>query len=225
MAAVIVEDFGDLLTDLAEKVGETTQNSEDARKRKLNSAYYSIANKRPWWWLEGTSTDTTTTALSYTLPTLFRMFHPRNPVKINTSWYTLIPYSRLQLHNGTSSIVSLPFVRSKKYAYIYGSSIFFVQDSMTAAQTITYYYYKRITPLDATSDEPLMPVEFREMVSLYAAGMHLVAQGGPDALEGERYLELFDTYMKDMESEDDNRRKFGVLRRALEPEESAIYNS
>lgn len=225
MAAIEISTFNDLLLDLAEKVGETSLNNEDARKRKINSAYKFIANKQPWWWLEATSSDTTTTALSYTLPTLFRMFHPRNPVKINTSWYTLIPFSQMQLHDGASSIVTLPFVRSRKYAYIYGSSIFFVQDSMTAAQTITYYYYKRITSLDATSDEPLMPTEFREMISLYAAGMHLIAQGGPDAVEGERYIEMFDIYMKDMEQEDDNRRKFGILRRALDPEEATIYNS
>lgn len=225
MTAITISTFNDMLLDLAEKVGETSLNTEDARKRKINSAYYFIANKRPWWWLEATSTATTTTALNYSLPADFRIFFPRNPVKIDTTRYTLIPYSRLQLHDGTSSIVTLPFVRSKKYAYIYGSSIYFVQDSMTASQTITYYYYKKITALDDTADEPLMPVEFREMISLYAAGMHLVAQGGPDAIEGERYLELFDTYMKDMEMEDDNRRKFGVLRRALDPEESAIFDS
>lgn len=210
---------------MAEKVGETTQNTADNRKRKINSAYYFVANKRNWWWLESSSTDTTTTALSYTLPTTFRAFFQRNPVKIGDDWRTLIPFENLQLHDGTASVVQLPFTRSKRFAYIYGSSIYFVQDSMEASQTITYYFYRKITALDTTSDEPLMPVEFREMISLYAAGMYLKAQGGPEAAEGLEYLDLFDTYMRDMEMEDDNRRRSGIKRRSQDPEESAIFTT
>lgn len=223
MAAVQIETFGDLLTDMAEKVGETTQDSSDNRKRKLNSAYFFIANKRNWWWLETSSTDTTTTALSYTLPTYFVSFHPRNPVKIGSDWRTLVPFMDSQIYDGTSSVVSLPQVLSKRKAYIYGSSIYFVQDSMTAGLTITYYYYRKPLGLDELSDTPLIPIEFREMVSLYAAGMYLKSQGGRESIEGNDYLELFDTYLKDMEMQDDNRRKSGIKRRALDPEEAAIY--
>jgi len=93
---------------------------------------------------------------------------------------------------------------------------------MTAAQTVTFYYYKEITALDLTTNEPLMPVSFREIISLYAAGMHLKSQGGKESVEGNDYLQLFDTYLRDMESEDDNRRSYGVKRRALEPEEAAV---
>lgn len=223
MAAVAITTFGDSLSDLAEKLGETAQNTDDNRKRKINSAYQFIANEDLWWWLETSSTDTTTTALSYTLPTTFRAFHPKNPVKIGTNWRTMIPFEDLQLYDGTTSTVTLPFVRGKRYAYIYGSSIYFVQSSMDASQTITYYYYKSVTLLDATSDEPLMPVSFREMISLYAAGMHLKAQGGPDAAEGLEYLELFDSYMEKMKNEQSNRRRMGILRRALDPEEAMVY--
>lgn len=223
MTAITITTFGDLLTDLAEKVGETTQNTSDDRKRKINNAYFFISNKRAWWWREASDTATTTTALSYTLPSNFGYFHPKNPVKIDTSWRTLVPFADLQLHDGTDLVVAPPFLRSQKFAYIYGTSIFFIQESMAASQTITYYYYKRVTPLDVVADEPIIPLEFREMISLYAAGMHLVAQGGPDAIEGERYLELFDTYMKDMEADDDNRREMGIKRRALDPEEASVY--
>ena len=224
MTAVTVEDFGDILTDFAEKVGETTQNVSDDRKRKINNAYFFISNKRNWWWREATSTDTTTTALSYTLPTTFAYFHPKNPVKIGTSWRTLVPFSSLQEHDGTDLVVAPPYLRSNRYAYIYGTSIYFIQEAMSASQTITYYFYKRVTPLDALSDEPIIPYEFREIISIYAAGMHLIAQGGSDATEGERYIEIFDTYMKDMEKDDDNRREFGIRRRALDPEEASIYH-
>lgn len=224
MAAVAVTTFNDLLADLAEKLGETTTNSDDNRKRKLNNAYQFIANRDLWWWLEYSSTDTTTTALYYTLPTSFRAFHPLNPVKIGSDWRVMIPFTDLQLHNGSSAVVSLPSVSNKKRAYIYGSSIYFVQDSMTAGQTITYYYYRNVTLLDGNSDEPLMPVAFREMISLYAAGMHLKAQGGPDAAEGLEYLELFDSYMQQMTQEQDNRRTMGIMRRAKDPEEMLIWD-
>lgn len=225
MTAITITTFNDLLTDLAEKVGETTINSENARKRKINSAYQFIANKELWWWLETSSTDTTTTATSYTLPTTFRAFHPRNPVKIGSAWRNLVPFENLQIYDGTTSVVNLPMLVSNRSAYIYGSSIYFIQDSMSAGQTITYYYYKSITALDATSDEPLMPVAYREMISLYAAGMHLQSQGGVEAEEGKTYLELFDTYLQDMRTEQDNRRTMGIKRRSLDPEEASVFGN
>lgn len=226
MTAVVVSSFSDLLLDMAEKVGETAQNTSDDRKRKINSAYYFISNKRAWWWREASdASTTTTTALSYTLPTNFAYFHPKNPVKIGTAWRTIVPFADLQLHDGTDLVVAPPFLRSQRYAYIYGSSIYFVQGSMDASQTITYYYYKVVTSLDELTDVPLMPVEFRELISLYAAGMHLLAQGGSDAAEGKSYLELFNEYLKTMELEDDNRREMGVKRRSLDPEEASVFNS
>lgn len=221
MAAVQIQTFGDLLIDLAEKIGQTSTDTSDNRKRKINSAYRFIANKRNWWWLEDSDTATTTTALSYTLPSDFRFFHPLNPVKINNDWRTLIKFEELQLYQGSTGVVHLPGTLSKNKAYIYGSSIYFVQASMVAGQTITYYYYKSVTGLDTNSDEPLIPLDFREMISLYAAGMHLKTQGGKESVEGNDYLQLFDTYLKDMEKEDDMRREFGIKRRAKDPEEMA----
>lgn len=226
MTAVTVSSFSDLLLDMAEKVGETAQNIADDRKRKLNSSYYFISNKRNWWWRETSDATTpTTTALSYTLPTNFAYFHPKNPVKIGDAWRTIVPFADLQLHTGTDLIVAPSFVSSNRYAYIYGTSIYFVQESMVAGQTITYYYYKTVTALDGLTDVPLMPVEFRELISLYAAGMHLLAQGGSDAAEGKSYLELFNEYLKTMELEDDNRREMGVKRRVLDPEEASVFVS
>lgn len=224
MTAIQIQTFSDLLADLSEKVGETTANTSNERKRKLNSAYQFIGNKRPWWWLETASTTTSTTELSYALPTDFKAFHPRNPVKVGTSWRNIIPFSSKQIWDGTTGVVQLPQYSNKNVAYVYGSTIYFVQSSMTAGQTITMYYYKRITALDADSDEPFMPDEFREMISLYAAGMLLKSQGGKESVEGNDYLQLFDVYLKDMEKEDDNRRKYGVKRRALDPEEAAVFS-
>ena len=225
MSAITVDTFGSLLTDLAEKLGETTQNTENNRKRKLNSAYFYIANKDLWWWTEGSDTDTTTTALSYTLPTDFRAYHPKNPLKVGDDWRILVPFKDLQLWDGTNTVVSLSQLKSKKRAYIYGGKVYFIQSTMTADQTITHYYYKRITTLDETTDEPLMPVEYREMISLYAAGMYLKAQGGKESVEGNDYLELFDSYLNDMNQEQQFKREFGIKRRALDPEEANIFES
>ena len=225
MAAITITTFSDLLTDLSEKVGETTADTSNNRKRKINNAYYFIANKRLWWWLEATSTDTTTTSLSYSLPTDFRAFHPKNPVKIGNTWRQIVPFMHKQLWDGTTSVVTLPQITKQKKAYIYGTKIYFIQDSMDAGDTITYYYYKKVTALDDTSDEPLIPVEFREMISLYAAGMHLKTQGGRESVEGNDYLELFDVYLKDMETEDDNRRTMGIKRRMRDPEEAAVWEN
>ena len=225
MTAIAITTFNDLLTDLAEKVGETTINSEDARKRKINSAYQFIANKELWWWLETSSTATTTTATDYALPSGFRAFHPKNPLKIGSAWRNLVPFENLQIYDGTTSVVNLPMLVSNRMAYIYGSRVYFIQDSMSASQTITYYYYQTITTLDATSDEPLMPVAFREMISLLAAGMHLQSQGGVEAEEGKTYLELFDTSLQDMKSDQDNRRSMGIKRRSLDPEEGNVFGN
>lgn len=223
MTAVQIETFGDLLTDLAEKIGESTSDTSNNRKRKINSAYYFVTNKRLWWWLEASTTDTTTTSLYIDLPSDFRVFHPRNPCKVGDDWQILIPYRDVQLWDGTSAVVSLPQLEKKHKIYIYGDKLYFVRSSMTAGQTVTMYYYKDITALDDTTDEPLIPVEFREMISLYAAGMYLKSQGGRESVEGNDYLQLFDAYLRDMEREDDNRREYGVKRRALDPEEALVF--
>lgn len=224
MTAVQISTFSDLLTDLAEKIGETTSSTIDARKRKINSAYHFIANKRLWWWLEGTNptTITTTTSLNYDLPTDFRAFHPLNPLQVGTSWYNQIPFREKQLHDGTTGVVQLPSLKSKNTFYVYAGKYYFVQASMTAGQTVTLYYYKLLTALDGNTDTPFIPIEFREMISLWAAGMHLKSQGGKESAEGNDYLELFDTFLTDMEREDDNRREFGIKRRALDPEEALV---
>ena len=225
MTALQISSFSDLLIDLAEKIGQNATDVSDNRKRKINSAYRFIANKRPWWWLETSGTDVTTTDLFVSLPTDFRVFHPKNPLKIGTNdWRILVPFNDLQIHDGNSSTVMLPQYSSKKKIYIYGNKVYFVQDSMTAAQTVTFYYYKTITALDLTTDVPLIPLDFREAISLYAAGMHLKSQGGKESVEGNDYLELFDSYLKNMEAEDDLRRKWGIKRRALDPEEAQVFN-
>lgn len=226
MAAISTTTFGDMLTKLAELVGETQQNTADRRKRMINDSYRYIANKKLWWWLETSSTATTTTAVSYALPTTFRSFRERNPLKINSNWYTQINQADLQLHDGSSQIVSLPFQSTKKYFYVYGSTVYFVQNTMTSGQTITYYYYQRIEDsllMENLTDEPLIPDELREIIPLYAAGMYLKTQGGRESVEGNDYLQLYDTYLKDMEKEDENRRKLHIMRRALDPEEALIY--
>jgi len=225
MAAVTITTFGDLLTDFAEKIGQTSQNTDDDRKRRINNAYYFVANKRLWWWLETSGTDTTTTATDYALPSDFRAFHPKNPVKISSNWRVMVSFDDFQRFSGTQAVVQLPTVEKKKRAYIYSGRIYFIQDTMTAGSTITYYYYKDITALDTTSDTPLMPVEFREMISLYAAGMYLKSQGGAESVEANDYLELFDVYMADMQRDDDRRRGWGIKRRALDPSEAAVRAS
>lgn len=295
MSAIVVETFTDLLTDLAEKIGETKVNTEDRRKRMINSAYRYLCSEELWWWLEtvgsattadvsvtsitrsGTTATVTTTSphgfstgdtiaisgatqtdyngsfdivvtglssftytvtgspttpatgtivaqsLTYSLPSDFRAFHPKNPVRVNNNWYSLIPFSNLQLHKSSSGIVQLPQYNNKRTAYIYGSTLHFVASSMDSGQTIFYYYYKEPTTLDAGSDEPIVPKLFREAISLLAAGNYLKSQGGPESADGNDYLNLYDQAIKKMRDDQDNRREIGVKRRALDPEEALIF--
>ena len=76
--------------------------------------------------------------------------------------------------------------------------------------------------MDENTDEPLIPEEWREMITLLAAGNFMKSQGGRENVEGSDYLEIYDQYLEDMEIEDDRRRKLGVVRRALDPEEADI---
>lgn len=223
MAIVQVETFSDLRADLSEKIGETTADSSDNRKRKINNAYFFIAGKRNWWWKEATSTATTTTALSYTLPTDFGVWHPNNTVKVGNDWRVIVPFKDSQLYDGTAAVVTLPSTLSKRKAYTYAGSIYFIQDSMTAGLTITYNYYKLVTGLENDADEPLMPIQFREMISLYAAGMQLKSSGGKESDEGNDYLKLYDSYLKQMEEYDDEFKSSGIKRRVRDPEEADIW--
>lgn len=226
MSAIEISTFTDLLTDMAEKLGETAINTDNRRKRMINNAYLYLCSEDLWWWLEASKTsDVTTTALSYSLPDDFRAFHPRNPVQIGSDWSFLIPFEDLQRYNGTSGIVQLPQFRSQRAAYIYGTSIYFIKTAMTAGLSIKYYYYKEPTLLDTGTDVPLVPKLFREAISLLAAGNYLKSQGGPESVEGNDYLALYDQMVTRMKSEQDNRRTLGIKRRALDPEEVAVYQN
>lgn len=225
MTAVEILTFTDLLTDLAEKIGQTAVNTDNNRKRMINNAMNHIHGQDLWWFDETTDTSTTTTtALNYTLPSNYRVPHPKNPLKIGTTWYSLIPFANLQEYDNTTGIVQLPQYRNRKIAYLYGSSFYVVANSMTASQTVTHYYYKSPTTLNSGSDTPTIPAMYREAISLLAAGMFLKAQGGKESVEGNDYLELYDQFLDDMRKENDRRRTWGVKRRALDPEEAAVYS-
>lgn len=211
---------------MAEKLGETTINTDDRRKRIINNAYKYLCAEELWWWLEASKTsDVTTTALTYTLPTDFRAFHPKNPVSVDNKWYFLVPFDDLQQFNNSSGIVQLPQYRTKKAAYIYGTDITFIQTSMTAGLSIKYYYYKEPTMLDTGTDQPFVPLLFREAISLLAAGNYLKTQGGPESVEGNDYLSLYDQMVSKMRAEQDNRREMGIKRRTLDPEEALVYGN
>lgn len=156
----------DLQTELAYRLGETSAPSDSTtyavRLSWLNKAYFDIARRFNWWWQEGASTATTTTSLSYALPTDFKIFHPKNPVKIEDEWRIIVPFSDLQIYDGLSSVVQLPINQASHKAYIYSDSIYFIESSMTAGQTITMYYYKRVTKLTDTDDTTLIPDEYLE---------------------------------------------------------------
>lgn len=224
MTAVEILTFNDLLTDFAEKIGQTAINTDNNRKRAINNALALITGEDLWWFDETSdATTTTTTALTYALPSDYRVPHPRNPLKINTTWYKLVPFADLQRYDNSTGIVQLPQYRNRKVAYIYGSSFYVIADSMTAGQTVTHYYYRTATMLDQGSDTPRLPAMYRQMISLLAAGMYLKGQGGKESVEGNDYLELYDQFLDKMRKENEYRRTFGVKRRALDPEEAAVY--
>jgi hypothetical protein len=297
MSAISIVTFTDLLTDYAEKLGETAINTSDSRKRKINNAYKYLCAEELWWWLETIGSDVTAdvsissitrsgtvatvttgtahgyvtgdtvaisgavqtdyngsfvivvidatsftyvvsgspttpatgtiiaSALTKTLPTDFRAFHPRNPISVGGKWYFITPFSDLQRYRSSSGIVQLPQFTSQKAAYIYGSSLHFIQSSMAPGQTIVYYYYKEPTMLDTGTDQPIVPLLFREAISLLAAGNDLVAQGGQEADMGKDYLSLYDQMVVKMRAENDNRREMGIKRRALDPEEVQVFGN
>lgn len=220
MAAVIIETFSDLLADMSEKIGETTPNTRDDRKRKINSAIETIHLENLWWFDEKIDTSiTTTTATDYALPDDFRAFHPKNPMKIGTNWKVQVPFDQLQQFQGQSGIVQLPQYASKNRFYVYGSRFYLLQTSQAAGSVVTCYYYKTPTALDATTDEPTIPVQYREAITLLAAGMYLKSQGGRESVEGNDYLQLYVGMIGKMKKEQDHRRGYGMNRRALDPEE------
>jgi len=226
MAAVEILTFGDLLTDFAEKIGETSQNTDDNRKRKTNNALNQVHGEDLWWFDEVSDATQTTTLSTYTyaLPTGYRVPHPDNPVKIGDNWYVMVPFSDLQQYQNSSGVVQLPQFKTKKRAYIYGGNMTFLTSSMAAGLTITHYFYKAPTTLDALGDIPRLPAQYLEAVSLLAAGNHLKSQGGREAVEANDYLELYENYLKIMRKENDMRRNWGVARRSRDPEEQAVIS-
>lgn len=141
------------LINIADDSSITTSNQE----RWLNRAYKDIQGRADWWWMLGTSSDTTVAdQQTYSLPSDYRkMFE----VRVDNKDYYFLPHERRneRVSPGWSG-----------YYSILGSDLYLYPTPDTAGLTINYLYFKQPADMAAGSDEPTFDTQFHDAV-LYLA--------------------------------------------------------
>lgn len=166
----MAQTVSELQTQLAYRLGETSAPSDSTTKAQrlewINQAYFKLARKRNWWWLEATSTaNTNTGATGYTEPTDLKEF---KELKINSIYYDQIPYGENRNYVGTTAIVTLPTLRRSYKFYRYGGSYYLIPTDAADAATHYIKYWKRVTKRTSDSDTFLLPDEYLEALVAFA---------------------------------------------------------
>lgn len=167
MAATVSQ----LQTALAYRLGETSAPSDSTTKairlEWMNQAYFTIARRRHWWWLQATSTANTNTGSTtgYAEPTDLREFIE---LKIDGTYYDQIPYVQNRSHQGVGAIVTLPSLRASYKFYRFGGRYYLIPEDSGDGETHTIKYYKKVTKATLDADTFLIPDEFIEALPAFA---------------------------------------------------------
>ena len=195
----------DLQTQLAYRLGETSAPSDSTTKAVrlewMNQAYFTIARRRNWWWLEATSTSNTNTGSTtgYSEPTDLKKF---KELLIGSTYYDEIPYENNRNYAGTSAIVSIPTsIRSYKF-YRYAGKYYLIPTDSADVTAHTIHYYKRVAKV-VEGGTFLIPDEYLEALTAYAEGRYWMSIT-QQVKAGAPYSE-FEEIVKEMEREDGRR--------------------
>lgn len=162
---------GNLQTNLAYRLGESAAPSDSTttatRLEWLNMAYFDVARRFNWWWLEGTDTTNTNTGSTtgYAEPADLKEFIE---LKIGNTYYDQIPYSHGRIYTGSSVVVSLPSTQRSFKFYRYGGRYYLIPVDGNDSATHTIKYYKRVTKRTSSSDTFLIPDEYLELLPAFA---------------------------------------------------------
>ena len=164
-----------LQTNLAYRLGETSAPTDATLKAQrlewMNMAYFNLARRMNWWWLEGSSVANTNTgsAIGYSEPTDLKEFIE---LKISNIFYQQIPYKDHQIYENTLGVVSLPSLRRSFKFYRFGGKYYLIPVDGADAAIHYIKYYKR--PTKATDDTStfLLPDEFAEAITAFAEGRY-----------------------------------------------------
>jgi len=160
-----------LHTQLAYRLGETSAPTDSTtlaiRLEWMNQAYFDIARRMNWWWLEGTDTTNTNTGSTtgYSEPSDLKEFIE---LKIGNIFYDQIPMPNNRIYSGTSHIVSLPQNSQSRKFYRFGGKYYLIPTDNANGTAHTIKYFKRVTKRSSGSDTFLIPDEYLEALVAFA---------------------------------------------------------
>jgi hypothetical protein len=195
----------DLQLSLAYKLGETSSPSDSTtinqRLEWMNQAYFSIARRKNWWWLEASDSSNTNTGSTtgYSEPTDLKEFIE---LQVDSHYYDEIPYIDNRLLYGNGTVVAPSFARSAKQYYRFGGKYYFLQTDDADASTHLIKYYKRIAKV-ASGATFLIPDEFLEALVCYAEGMYWMSI--TQQIKAQVPFQLFEEIVKEMTNEHNRR--------------------
>lgn len=196
----------ELQTQLAYRLGETSAPADSTTKAVrlewMNQAYFTIARRRFWYWLQASDTSNTNigSTTGYTEPTDLREFIE---LKIGDIYYDQIPYTQGRNYNGTTPLVTLPSIRQSLNFYRYAGKYYFIVTDAADAAVHNIKYYKNVTKRTSDSDTFLVPDTFIEAIPAFAEArywMSITQQAKASAP-----FQEFEEIVKEMERENSRR--------------------
>lgn len=161
----------DIQTLLAYRLGENTAPSDATVKAQrlqwINEAYFDIARRKNWWWLEASHATNVNTGSTtgYSEPTDCKEFIE---FKVGTIYYDQIPYKKNRVYQNSIGVVTLPSLRNSYFFYRFGGKYYFVTVDGNDGATHNIKYYKRVTQRTSDADTFLMPDEFLPALAAFA---------------------------------------------------------
>ena len=162
--------LGTLRTKLAYRLGDSSAPSDSAtisqRDAWLNEGYRDMQMRQNWWWQEETSiANTNDGTADYTEPTDLKDWIE---LKISDVFYVRIPYQDNQLYQNTIGVVTIPSLRRSYKFYTFDGTYNLIPTPGNDAAVHYIKYYKIGADLSSTSDEPIIPNEYRHALLAYA---------------------------------------------------------
>lgn len=144
------------------QVDDATELSSDEEVALANEVYNEICNDRPWEWLKGEASGTTSTSVPYiALPSDFKELAPNKYLKsvvfVGSDYqeYTVVPFSARREHRDQDGFC---------YIDVPNQRLVFTKQP-TEAKAVEFDYIKKPTDLTTSTEPVLTTAQFGNLIA------------------------------------------------------------
>lgn len=214
--------LGQVLTSIAYRLGEDSAPStatEIAKRTSfVNEGYLDICRKKPFWFLEESTTfNTVADQETYTTSDGFPAdYRDMIELRVDSKLYTYIPEKKVYgQYDSTITMFNYDGVVNNRHWYIFDSTLH-ILPAPASVLTVSMKYYKNPTKVSSSSDTFLIPDLFLDAVVALACARISAWKG----LRGDAadFYKEYDELFGDLVAEDNRQKFYGKAVRPVHPD-------